>query len=216
MQTQTFYQRYGKRIFDVTVCLLVFAFAWPIMIVLSLLIACYLGRPVCFCQSRPGRNGKLFTMWKFRSMTNARDAQGELLPDAQRMTRFGKLLRSTSLDELPELWNVLRGEMSLIGPRPLLVQYLPLYSERQARRHEVSPGVTGWAQVNGRNGVPWEERFEMDVWYVENCSFRLDLFILWKTFVTVFQRKGVSAEGHVTMPPFAGTEKAACEQTRAA
>ena len=143
-------------------------------------------------------------MVKFRTMRDATDSRGQPLPDEERLTKFGKLLRASSLDELPELWNVIRGEMSLVGPRPLLVEYLPLYSPRQARRHEVRPGITGWAQVNGRNAISWEERLEMDVWYVENRSFWLDLRILWMTVIKVFQREGISQDGHATMPHFEG------------
>lgn len=176
------------------------------MAVLALLVRWKLGKPCLFAQVRPGLHGQPFRMFKFRTMTDAVGPDGELLPDEERLTRFGSLLRSSSLDELPGLWNVLKGEMSLVGPRPLLVEYLPLYSERQARRHEVRPGLTGWAQVNGRNSTSWSERFEMDVWYVENRSLALDLRILWMTLLTVLRRDGVTAEGHVTMPRFRGSE----------
>jgi lipopolysaccharide/colanic/teichoic acid biosynthesis glycosyltransferase len=159
---------------------------------------------VFFTQTRPGKDGKPFQMVKFRSMTTAKDADGNLLPDDQRLPKFGKLLRSTSLDELPELWNVLKGDMSLVGPRPLLMQYLDRYTPEQRRRHEVRPGITGWAQVNGRNNVPWEERFKMDVWYVDNHNLLLDIKILWMTVLKVVKRSDVSQEGHATMTEFMG------------
>lgn len=194
-----------KRAFDILVSAgVLLVFSLPIVI-LMILVRVKLGSPIFFRQDRPGLGGKTFRMVKFRTMTDARHPDGTLKPDAERLTRFGRLLRSTSLDELPELWNVLKGEMSLVGPRPLLVQYLTRYSARQARRHEVRPGVTGWAQVNGRNSVAWDERFEMDVWYVENWSFGLDVRILWMTVAAVFRRSGVSAEGHATMPEFMGS-----------
>lgn len=163
-----------------------------------------LGSPVFFTQVRPGLYGKPFRMVKFRTMTDARDASGALLPDAQRLTPFGRFLRTSSLDELPELWNVLRGEMSLVGPRPLLMEYLPLYSTEQARRHEVRPGITGWAQVNGRNAISWAEKFALDVWYVDHRSLWLDLQILWLTARKVVVREGISAEGEATMAKFRG------------
>ena len=163
-----------------------------------------LGSPVLFTQVRPGLHGKPFRMVKFRTMTDARDASGALLPDAQRLTPFGRFLRSSSLDELPELWNVLRGEMSLVGPRPLLMEYLPLYSPEQARRHEVRPGITGWAQVNGRNAISWADKFALDVWYVDHRSLWLDVRILWLTVRKVLVRDGISAAGEATMPKFEG------------
>ncbi len=163
-----------------------------------------LGSPVLFTQVRPGLHGKPFRMVKFRTMTDARDATGALLTDAQRLTPFGRFLRASSLDELPELWNVLRGEMSLVGPRPLLMEYLPLYSPEQARRHKVRPGITGWAQVNGRNAISWADKFALDVWYVDNHSLWLDLRILWLTVRKVVVRDGISAEGEATMPRFEG------------
>ncbi len=195
-----------KRLFDI---LCIFAFlpcCVPLLALVSLLVAGRIGRPVFFLQRRIGIDEKEFSIVKFRTMSDSRDAAGKLLGDDVRLTSFGKLLRASSLDELPELWNVLRGEMSLVGPRPLLPEYLPLYSERQARRHEVRPGITGWAQVNGRNTVDWNERFEMDVWYVENQSLWLDLKILLMTVCVVLKRSGVSAEGHATMPAFTGNE----------
>ena len=163
-----------------------------------------LGSPVLFTQERPGLHGKPFRMVKFRTMTDARDASGALLPDAQRLTPFGRFLRASSLDELPELWNVLRGEMSLVGPRPLLMEYLPLYSPEQARRHEVRPGITGWAQVNGRNAISWADKFALDVWYVDHRSLWLDMRILWLTVRKVLLRDGISAAGEATMPRFEG------------
>ena len=162
------------------------------------------GWPPTFAQKRPGLHGKIFTLLKFRSMTGATAPDGTLLPDAERLTAFGQFLRSSSLDELPELWNVLRGDMSLVGPRPLLVQYLSRYTPEQSRRHEVRPGITGWAQVNGRNGLTWEQKFELDVWYVDNWSLGLDLKILWRTAAAVLRREGISAAGDATMPEFMG------------
>ncbi len=176
----------------------------PAGLVLALLVRIYMGSPVLFRQERPGRGGRSFRLLKFRTMTSERDAAGNLAPDEVRLTRFGKFLRSTSLDELPELWNVLRGEMSLVGPRPLLSQYLSLYSAEQARRHEVRPGITGWAQVNGRNELRWPERLAMDVWYVDNVSISLDTYILFQTLAVVFRRQGISQSGHATAEPFRG------------
>ncbi|MBK9615384.1 MAG: sugar transferase [Uliginosibacterium sp.] len=196
-----------KRVFDFVAALMALLLLAPLIVGVALLVRLRLGRPVLFSQPRPGRHGRPFRMYKFRSMNSACDAQGVLLPDAQRLTRFGLWLRASSLDELPGLWSVLRGDMSLVGPRPLLIQYLPRYSSRQARRHEVRPGITGWAQVNGRNAISWEEKFELDVWYVEHQSFWLDLKILWLTAARVWARKDVSAAGHATMPEFMGSEK---------
>ncbi len=196
-----------KRIFDI----LAAAFA---LIILALPLAVLawqvrrkLGSPVLFSQVRPGMHGEPFTMVKFRTMTDECGPDGQLLPDEVRLTPFGRLLRSTSLDELPELWNVLKGEMSLVGPRPLLMQYLPLYSSEQARRHEVRPGVTGWAQINGRNAISWDEKFKLDLWYVDNQSLWLDIKILWLTVKKVVVRDGISAAGEATMPAFTGSEK---------
>lgn len=195
-----------KRLFDIlTALLLMLALAVPLLL-LACLVRAFLGRSVLFRQVRPGINGKPFMMVKFRTMTDERDARGELLPDVQRLTALGRFLRATSLDELPELWNVLRGEMSLVGPRPLLMEYLPLYTPEQARRHEVRPGITGWAQVNGRNTVSWEERFKLDVWYVDNHTLWLDLRILWLTVRKVLLREGISAEGEATMSKFKGNK----------
>jgi lipopolysaccharide/colanic/teichoic acid biosynthesis glycosyltransferase len=184
------------------VCILIFG---PILIILFVLIAMRLGTPVFFTQVRPGRHAKPFRMFKFRSMTEERDSCGALLPDKDRLTDFGKFLRASSLDELPGLLNVLKGDMSLVGPRPLLIEYLPLYSVEQARRHEVSPGITGWAQVNGRNAISWEDKFKLDVWYVDNQSFVLDIKILWMTVMKVLRRADISHDGHVTMEKFQGS-----------
>ena len=193
-----------KRLFDFAVSLLgLITLALPLLI-LIVLVQRKLGRPVFFHQVRPGLNGKPFEMIKFRTMTDERGTDGQLLPDSVRLTSFGRFLRATSLDELPELWNVLKGDMSLVGPRPLLMEYLPLYSKEQARRHEVRPGVTGWAQVNGRNAISWEEKFEFDVWYVDHQSLWLDVKILWLTVKKVLVRDGISAAGEATMSKFTG------------
>lgn len=193
-----------KRCFDVCIAALVLlVFALPLL-ALALLVRIKLGKPVLFSQLRPGMHGKAFRMVKLRTMTDARGPDGALLPDAERLTPFGRFLRATSLDELPELWNVLKGDMSLVGPRPLLMEYLPLYSAEQARRHDVRPGVTGWAQVNGRNALSWEEKFALDVWYVDHQSFALDIKILWRTARKVLVREGISAAGEATMPKFTG------------
>ena len=195
-----------KRMFDVAVSSLALLLGLPILLLLSVLIWARLGKPIFFVQMRPGQAARPFQMVKFRTMKEAADSQGNPLPDAQRITPFGKFLRSTSLDELPELWNVLKGDMSLVGPRPLLMEYLPLYSEEQYRRHEVRPGVTGWAQINGRNAISWEEKFKMDVWYVDNRTFWLDLKILFLTVKKVLARDGVSGEGEATMSKFTGNK----------
>jgi sugar transferase EpsL len=194
-----------KRPLDLLIALPAGLLLAPVIAVLGLLVRLKLGAPVFFRQQRPGLHGKPFTLVKFRTMTNACSAEGSPLPDADRLTSFGRLLRSTSLDELPELFNVLKGEMSLVGPRPLRVEYLPLYTEHQARRHEVRPGITGWAQVNGRNAITWEERFDLDVWYVDHLSLRLDLQIALRTIWASIQRDGISAEGQATMYRFTGT-----------
>ena len=194
-----------KRLFDLFVSAAVLAVLWPVLLVIAILVRRHLGSPVLFAQRRPGRDGRIFTMWKFRTMTDASDTTGKLRSDAERLTRFGRWLRATSLDELPELWNILRGDMSLVGPRPLLVEYLACYSPEQARRHEVRPGLTGWAQINGRNALSWEEKFQLDVWYVEHRSFGLDLKIVFLTAVRVFRREGISAAGEATMSRFTGT-----------
>jgi len=202
----SFYRRRGKRLFDVGASAILLLLLAPLFLVLVVLVGGKLGRPVLFLQERPGLHGRIFSLRKFRTMLDARDAGGNLLPDAERMTSFGRFLRSSSLDELPELWNVLCGEMSLVGPRPLLVRYLERYSPEQARRHEVRPGITGWAQVSGRNALNWEERFRLDVWYVEHVSFLLDLKILWLTLWKVIRREGISAQGEATMGEFMGNE----------
>ncbi|MBV35110.1 MAG: sugar transferase [Rickettsiales bacterium] len=195
-----------KRFFDIVFSLFIFLVMLPGIILVALLVRIKLGSPILFRQVRPGKDGKTFEMVKFRSMRNAYNAEGEPLPDSERMTAFGSFLRSTSLDELPGLWNVLKGEMSLVGPRPLLVEYLPLYNKEQARRHEVRPGITGWAQVNGRNAISWEDKFKYDVWYVDNQSFMLDIKILYLTVKKVFVREGISADGNVTMERFKGSQ----------
>jgi lipopolysaccharide/colanic/teichoic acid biosynthesis glycosyltransferase len=195
-----------KRCFDLVVAVVaLLALAVPLL-VLVWLVRSKLGSPVLFRQVRPGLNGKPFEMVKFRTMTDERGADGALLPDAQRLTPFGRFLRASSLDELPELWNVIKGDMSLVGPRPLLMEYLSLYTPEQARRHEVRPGITGWAQVNGRNAISWVDKFALDVWYVNNRSFWLDVQILWRTVRKVRVRDGISAEGEVTMPKVTGYE----------
>lgn len=194
-----------KRLVDVAGALAALVLLAPVFLLLALLVRWWLGRPVLFRQVRAGRHGRPFTIMKFRTMTDVRDAAGRLLPDAERLTRFGRFLRSTSLDELPELVNVLRGEMSLVGPRPLLMDYLPLYTPEQARRHEVRPGLTGWAQVNGRNASTWPERLRHDVWYVDHHSLLLDLRILLLTVLKVVRAEGIRSDDHVTMERFRGT-----------
>jgi sugar transferase EpsL len=194
-----------QRTFDLAACALGAAFVAPVMLLVALAIRIMLGSPVLFRQKRPGLNSKIFSIYKFRSMTDERDVDGNLLPDAQRLTAFGRFLRSSSLDELPCLLNVVRGEMSLVGPRPLLPDYLPLYTPEQMRRHAVRPGITGWAQVNGRNALSWEEKFALDVWYVENRSLLLDIRILFMTVFKVLRSADIAHEGEVTMPRFTGT-----------
>ncbi|EGQ8500895.1 sugar transferase [Vibrio parahaemolyticus] len=196
-----------KRLFDFCASLFGLVLLSPIIALVAWKIRKNLGSPVLFRQTRPGLHGKPFEMVKFRTMKDAVDAQGNPLPDSERMTPFGDKLRNSSLDELPELWNVLKGEMSLVGPRPLLMQYLPLYSKEQARRHEVRPGVTGWAQINGRNAISWEDKFKLDVWYVDNHNLLLDIKILFLTVKKVFVKEGISADGHVTIEPFTGQVK---------
>jgi lipopolysaccharide/colanic/teichoic acid biosynthesis glycosyltransferase len=198
------YRTAGKWALDVILAAAALTVLSPALLIVALAVRLGMGRPALFRQLRPGRGGRLFELLKFRSMSDARDAAGLPLPDAERLTGFGKFLRHTSLDELPELWNVLRGDMSLVGPRPLLVEYLPLYSAQQRRRHEVLPGITGWAQVNGRNATEWEERFRLDTWYVDHVSFTLDLKILALTVWRVVAREGISASAHATMPRFTG------------
>jgi undecaprenyl phosphate N,N'-diacetylbacillosamine 1-phosphate transferase len=194
-----------KPVFDFVVSACVLLAFSPVILLLYVLLFYFNKGSVFFKQDRPGKNGHIFKLVKFKTMNDQKDAHGKLLPDADRITKIGKLVRSTSLDELPQLWNVLKGDMSLIGPRPFLVRYLPLYNSFQQRRHEVKPGITGWAQVNGRNAISWEKRFEYDVWYVDNISFQLDMKILWLTIVKVFKRDGISAEGEATMKAFRGT-----------
>lgn len=196
-----------KRAVDLSACCLAWFPAIVLIGIICLAVRLSMGRPVFFRQIRPGRHGREFSVLKFRTMEDSRDSEGRLLPDAERLTRLGRVLRATSLDELPQLWNVLRGDMSLVGPRPLLPEYLDRYTPEQARRHEVRPGITGWAQVNGRNATTWEERLRQDVWYVDNQSFWLDLKILWLTVAKVLRREGVSKEGHATMPEFMGTQE---------
>lgn len=193
-----------KRALDILGAAIGLIFFSPILIVITLMIRREMGSPVLFRQTRPGRHGKPFQMIKFRTMRDAIDTDGCPLPDAKRLTKLGRFLRSSSLDELPELWNVLKGEMSLVGPRPLLMEYLPLYSPEQARRHEMRPGATGWAQVNGRNAISWEEKFALDVWYVDNRSLWLDMKIIWLTIQKVIKRDGISAAGEATMSKFTG------------
>jgi len=200
------YRAYGKRVFDAAAATVLLVLLSPLLLVVALMVRLFIGTPVLFRQPRPGRGASPFTLLKFRTMTNQRDAAGELLPDRDRLPAIGRTLRSLSLDELPELWNVVKGEMSLVGPRPLLMEYLPLYSAEQARRHEVRPGITGWAQVNGRNASTWPRRFALDVWYVDHLSMWLDLRILVKTVTSVVLREGIAADGHATMPKFTGRE----------
>ncbi len=195
-----------KRLFDFFASLVALLTLLPVLLVLYVIIAIKMGIPVFFVQARPGMQGNIFKMVKFRSMTEAKGTDGELLPDAQRLPAFGQMLRATSLDELPELWNVLKGEMSLVGPRPLLIEYLDKYTPEQARRHEVRPGVTGWAQVNGRNALSWQDKFALDTWYVDNRTFWLDIKILFMTVKQIFKRDNISQDGHVTMEKFKGSE----------
>lgn len=195
-----------KRGFDLLIALVLLICLSPLLALLALAVQLKLGRPVLFAQIRPGLHGAPFRFYKFRTMTNARNAAGEFLPDAARLTHFGELMRKLSLDELPQLVNVLKGDMSLVGPRPLLMEYLPLYSERQARRHLVRPGITGWAQVNGRNALDWEERFELDLWYVEHRSFWLDLRIMAMTASRMLRPQGIAQPGHATMAKFTGSQ----------
>ena len=198
--------KFFKRLFDIVASASGLIFLSPVFLILIYLIRKNLGEPVFFTQERPGKDGKPFKMIKFRSMRDAVDKDGNPLPDSERLTPFGKKLRATSLDELPELWNVLRGEMSLVGPRPLLMSYLPLYNEFQNRRHEMKPGVTGWAQVNGRNALSWDEKFAYDIWYIDHFSLWFDMKILFLTIKKVFIKEGISAEGEATMPYFTGND----------
>ncbi len=201
------YRRYFKRPIDFVLSLTAIIILSPILLLIALLVRIKLGSPVIFKQQRPGMNEKIFTLYKFRTMTDDRDEKGELLPDEMRLTDFGKFLRASSLDELPELFNILKGDMSIVGPRPLLIEYLPLYNAHQRRRHEVRPGLTGWAQVNGRNAIGWEEKFNYDVEYVDNLSFFLDVKIIFLTIMKVLKREGINQEGRATMEPFRGAMK---------
>jgi len=193
-----------KTLFDKILALLLIIIFSPIYIIVSILILVKMGKPILFRQQRPGLHEKIFGIYKFRTMTNEKDENGELLPDEERLVGIGKFIRSTSLDELPQLFNVLKGDMSFVGPRPLLIEYLPLYNERQKKRHDVKPGITGWAQVNGRNAISWEQKFEYDVWYVEHQSFWLDMKILWITFLKVVKRSDISSDTAATMEKFEG------------
>ena len=201
-----FYERFVKRAFDIVISAAAMLLLSPLMLAVAILVRVKHGAPVIFKQERPGLNEKSFYMYKFRSMTNERDAEGKLLPDEKRLTEFGKFLRASSLDELPELWNILRGDLSLIGPRPLLVKYLPRYSERQHKRHLVRPGMTGWAQVHGRNLLSWHVKFEYDVWYAEHISFGLDVKIFFMTILKVLKREGINSESAATMEEFRGDD----------
>ena len=205
-QRKGFYEKIVKRILDLLIGLIGLIILSPVLLITAILVRVKLGSPVIFKQKRPGYQEKIFTLYKFRTMTDAKNEKGELLPDEVRLTSFGKKLRSTSLDELPELLNLINGSLSLIGPRPLLIQYLPLYNERQKRRHDVRPGLTGYAQVHGRNAITWEDKFEKDVYYVEHISFLLDMKIFFRTIKTVFKRDGISAADSATMEAFTGTE----------
>lgn len=202
-----FYEKYMKRLLDFTLSFLALIVLSPVLLVTAALVRIKLGSPIIFHQERPGQSEKIFRLYKFRSMTDECDENGNLLPDDQRLTRFGQILRSTSLDELPELLNILRGDMSIVGPRPLLVKYLPLYNEEQRHRHDVRPGLTGWAQANGRNAISWEEKFKLDVWYVQHISFLVDVKVIFMTVKKVFCRDGISSEASVTMEEFSGTKE---------
>jgi sugar transferase EpsL len=195
-----------KRAADILISVIALAVLAPVLAITALLIRIKLGGPVLFKQERPGKDGRVFVLVKFRTMKDARNTEGEQLDDSERLTGFGKILRATSVDELPELWNVLKGDMSVVGPRPLLVEYLPLYSKEQARRHEVKPGITGWAQINGRNAISWEQKFEFDIWYVDNRSMWIDLIILMKTPLRLLKTKDVNSSNHATMELFKGSK----------
>lgn len=201
------YAKCIKRILDFFLSLMALVLLMPLMLVIGLLVRIKLGKPIIFKQKRPGKNEKIFTLYKFRTMTDKKDENGELLPDEQRLTKFGKWLRSTSLDELPELINILKGDMAIVGPRPLLIEYLPLYNEKQKHRHDVRPGLTGLAQINGRNTIEWEEKFEEDIKYIKNITFIQDTKIIFKTFTKVLKRDGINQEGNATMKKFEGTIK---------
>ncbi|MCL2392561.1 MAG: sugar transferase [Oscillospiraceae bacterium] len=201
------YRKFGKRLFDIVFSIIGLVLLSPVLFVVAILVRIKLGAPALFRQERPGLSGKLFRLCKFRTMSDKKDENGKLLPDSKRLTSFGKMLRATSLDELPELWNILKGDMSLVGPRPLLVQYLPLYSAEQMRRHNVRPGLTGHAQISGRNAISWQEKFILDCWYVDNFSFHLDVKIIISTLIKVLDRSGISSETSETMEVFTGNEK---------
>ncbi len=198
------YKNFFKPLVDRVLALILIILFLPIMIMVAIAIYCWDGLPIVFTQNRPGKNEKIFKIYKFRTMTNEKDENGNLLPDRKRLKGVGKIIRSLSLDELPQLFNILKGDMSFVGPRPLLVKYLSLYNDRQKKRHDILPGITGWAQVNGRNAISWEEKFEYDLWYVEHLSFLLDMKIFWMTFLKVIKRDGVSSGTHVTMEEFKG------------
>ena len=201
------YAKYIKRMLDFILSLIALIVLSPLMIIIGILVRIKLGKPVIFKQKRPGKNEKIFTLYKFRTMTDEKDEQGNLLADEKRLTKFGKFLRSTSLDELPELWNILKGEMAIVGPRPLLVEYLPLYNEEQKHRHDIKPGLTGLAQISGRNAIQWEEKFKEDIEYVNNTTFIQDTKIILKTFIKVFKRDGINQEGNATIRKFEGVKK---------
>lgn len=201
------YRKYIKRLLDFLLSLISLIILSPLMLIISILVRVKLGKPIIFKQERPGKNEKIFTLYKFRTMTDEKDENGKLLSDEARLTKFGKFLRSTSMDELPELINIIKGDMSIIGPRPLLVEYLPLYNDEQKKRHNERPGLTGLAQINGRNNLSWEEKFKEDVFYTENISFKLDIKILFKTIIKVIKREGISEEGSVTVRKFEGSDK---------
>ena len=203
----TFYEKYIKRLLDILLSGLALIVLSPVLLVTAILVRTKLGSPVIFHQDRPGKDGEIFRLYKFRSMTDERDENGNLLPDEVRLTKFGRVLRATSLDELPELWNILRGDMSIVGPRPLLVKYLPIYNEEQRHRHDVRPGLTGWAQANGRNALSWEEKFQLDVWYVEHISFWVDVKTIFLTVKNVLRREGISSGTAATMEEFKGTKE---------
>jgi sugar transferase EpsL len=207
------YMRYLKRAFDLLLAVLIMLFIWPLLLLIFMLLLFSIGKPVLFKQKRPGYKGQPFVIYKFRTMTNEKNSSGELLPDENRITWVGQILRSLSLDELPEIFNVIKGDMSIVGPRPLLMQYIGRYSPEQARRHDVFPGITGWAQINGRNDISWEEKFKLDVWYVDNLSFKMDVRIILLTFWRVICREGINREGYATAPEFMGSQPETERQT---
>lgn len=204
---KTIYERFFKRPLDMVMAWIALILLTPVILVVSLLVYFKLGSPVFFTQDRPGLHEKVFRMYKFRSMTNKKDSEGNFLPDSERLSKFGRFLRSTSIDELPELFNIARGEMSFVGPRPLLVEYLPLYNEKQKQRHSVRPGLTGLAQISGRNAISWEAKFELDVQYIQKITYVTDTTIFFKTILKAFKREGISSENHVTMEPFLGEKE---------